>query len=335
MTSPAEFLNSAREAAAAGHPTSVTVRQLLEIWGSKRRGTRIATAVQRDLSAVGLATEPSFMKVSLDASVEVVAVDDKSGPGREPEDTSASLDELDPVGLTVGNIESAFGGIVSVSPNATFEEAQTKMMMNDYSQLAVMTGERSRAGAVTWESIARAKVRDANAQFSNAVIGDPQEVRFDADLFDVVGLIVSQGFVFVRDQTNRVSGIVTTSDLSEQYADLAKPFLHLGDIDQLLRRVIERTFTLDEVRTAIEDGATGGTCTSFDDLGMGDYQRVLENPERWSRLGWSLDRKVFIERLERLRGIRNDVMHFNPDPVTPEDLEDVRLFLQVLREFAA
>ena len=46
----------------------------------------------------------------------------------------------------------------------------------------------------------------------------------------------------------------------------------------------------------------------------------------------SLDRKVFINRLEQVSETRNDVMDFNPDPVTPEDLEEVRLFLQVLRE---
>lgn len=67
---------------------------------------------------------------------------------------------------------------------------------------------------------------------------------------------------------------------------------------------------------------------------MGDYQRVLENPERWKKLGWPLDRSIFIKRLDELRIVRNNVTHFNPDPVPAGTVEKLRSILKLLRDYA-
>lgn len=66
---------------------------------------------------------------------------------------------------------------------------------------------------------------------------------------------------------------------------------------------------------------------------MGDYQRVLENPARWAKLGWPLDRAAFIERLDEVRVGRNNVMHFNPEPVPGDAVEKLRYILKLLRDF--
>jgi hypothetical protein len=52
----------------------------------------------------------------------------------------------------------------------------------------------------------------------------------------------------------------------------------------------------------------------------------------------ALDRKVFTAQLDKVRLIRNDVMHFDPDGLSPDDLEVLRgfvQFLQKLREIAS
>jgi hypothetical protein len=72
---------------------------------------------------------------------------------------------------------------------------------------------------------------------------------------------------------------------------------------------------------------------SFDDLEIGDYQRVLENPARWAKLRWPLDRATFIRRLDELRVIRNNVMHFNPEPVPADAVDKLRYILKLLRDF--
>ncbi len=53
---------------------------------------------------------------------------------------------------------------------------------------------------------------------------------------------------------------------------------------------------------------------------FGEYIRLLENGERWTKLGLKIDRVKFTEQLRRIRDIRNDVMHFDPDGITEDAL---------------
>lgn len=62
---------------------------------------------------------------------------------------------------------------------------------------------------------------------------------------------------------------------------------------------------------------------------------TLENPARWEKLGLKIDRSTFVERLVEARNIRNDVMHFDPDGVEPNDLDKLRRFDQFLQRLRA
>lgn len=101
----------------------------------------------------------------------------------------------------------------------------------------------------------------------------------------------------------------------------------------MLRRLISHAFTLPEV-TALCDADGSRSVRAFDDLEMGDYQRVLENPKCWAKLGWPLDRGTFIKRLDELRVIRNNVMHFNPEPLPVNTVDRLRNILKLLRDFS-
>lgn len=104
----------------------------------------------------------------------------------------------------------------------------------------------------------------------------------------------------------------------------------LGEIENHIRRVISGSFTVDDL-AAIEDPADPERkVSSVADLTFGEYRRLLEAPERWARTKLPIDRGVFIEMLERVRAIRNDVMHFDPDGVPPDDLAVLRDFARFL-----
>ena len=107
-----------------------------------------------------------------------------------------------------------------MSPSATFEEAITEMAINGYPQLPVTVGDRTLRGAVTWESIARARHADPEAPFSKAII-PAREVPYDHHLVDVLAILTEFDFVVVRDQTNTIAGIVTSSDVASAYGSLA------------------------------------------------------------------------------------------------------------------
>jgi CBS domain-containing protein len=327
-------LKEARAKADEGQPVEITVRDLIALWGAKSRGHRLDQRIEADLANHGLTTSPNFRKVTLDTPVMMFAMasrdaddpTDSQQPAVEPEDG----DEVD-VGLTVGNLSSALGGVVSVNPHASIQEAITIMLVNDYSQLAVMSGTHSLSGAITWKSIAQARNANPNASFSDAVV-EANEVSYDKDLVDVLPILEAADFVFVRDEKRAVAGIVTNADVVHAYGELATPFFLIGELDQALRQVVAKTYSLSEVSSCCDaDGSR--EIRSFDELTMGDYQRMLENPANWAKLGWPLERSTIIRRLDELREIRNDIMHFNPDPVPPDAVAKLRNFTRLLRSY--
>lgn len=327
-----EWLKEARARADAKTPVSMPVRDMLARWDAKADGTAPYQRIDADLANHGLTTSPGYRKVSMDTIVRLIT------PAQDAEATghaSAGTDdenELD-VGLTVGNLPSALSGVVSVPPTATFDEAITVMMLNGYSQLAVLSGSHSLRGAVTWQSIAYTRHANPGASFADAII-PAREARYDQELVEVLPDLEAWDFVFVRDEKNAVAGIVTTADVVGKYRELSTPFILIGELDQVLRQLISRTFTLQEV-TSLCDADGSRSVTSFDDLEIGDYQRVLENPDRWAKLCWPLDRATFIKRLDDLRVIRNNVMHFNPKPLPTNTVERLRYILKLLRDFGA
>jgi CBS domain-containing protein len=321
-----EWLKEARALADAKDPVEIAVRDLLARWDAKARGARINQRIEADLANHGLATSPSFRKVTIDARVHLITA------SQDAEITGSGDDgnELD-VGLTIGNLPSALSGVVSVPPTATFDQVITTMVLNGYSQLAVLSGSHTLRGAVTWQSIAYARHASPTASFADAIV-PAREARYDQELVEVLSELEAWDFIFVRDEKNAVAGIVTTADVVGAYRELATPFFLIGELDQVLRQLISRTFTVEEV-TSLCDLDGSRAIESFDDLEMGDYQRVLENPDRWAKLGWPLDRGTFIKRLDELRVVRNNVMHFNPEPVPAEAVEQLRYILKLLRDF--
>jgi len=326
------MLTAARESADAGNPHRMTVRQLLSMWGAKGRGHRVVDRVAADLENYSLETRPDFRKVSIHSMVELI------GQPTAPDDVSeqptvveapATVDDLD-VGLTLGNVPSALSGVTFVKSEDTLATAMTTMRLNDYSQLAVLPSPRTLKGAVTWRSIAKALAHSPEATLSDA-IEPAADHPFDRDLVDVLAELYANDFVFVRNSTAEVAGIVTAADVVRLYGETATPFFIIGEIDHLLRSFVADEWTVEQVIEVCDPEQARGI-ESHDDPTFGDYQRMLEEPGRFSSLGWPLDRATFIHRLNEVREMRNSVAHFEPDPLDPDDVASLRHFLDLLRD---
>lgn len=331
-----ERLRQARKRADEHAAERISVRELLALWGATDRGDQVSR-IEADLANHGLVTSPSFRAVTLDAKVSLTT------PPDEAEDTaaveSAVLDDLPvaeddegggdlDVRLKVGNL-SPLSGIASVGPNSSIEEAITTMLLNDFSQLAVLSGPRNPRGAVTWRSIAQAIHQKSDASIADALEPQVEVVPYERDLFEVLPALRQRGFVFVQNESKEIAGIVTTADVARHYGDMATPFFQLGELDQTLRWILSRAFDIQTVRQLCNKPAI----TSFDRLSIGDYQHVLENKDAWKTLGWPLDRAAFISRLEEIRLIRNKVMHFHPDPVPEDAVDKLRMFNSLLHQY--
>ncbi len=165
------------------------------------------------------------------------------------------------------------------------------------------------------------------------------EIRSDRSLFEALTPIARHDYVLVRNSAdNRISGIITSSDLGQQFRQLAEPFLLIGEIENQLRRLLDGKFSADELQVSRNPDDPGRPIASIADLSFGEYIRVLEEPGRWARIGLKLDRATMKDDLDRVRAIRNDVMHFDPDPPNDDDirfLRDFSTFLRGLSELGA
>ena len=220
---------------------------------------------------------------------------------------------------------------LSVSPETKLEEAITHMLTNDFSQLPVMTNERDVKGMITWASIGSRLAMGKNCSVAREVMEQHHEIRSDASLISAIGFIAEHQYVLVRGLDQKITGIVTASDLSLQFQQLVEPFLLLGEIENHLRQVISQRFTPTELKSAKDPTDAKREVTSVADLTYGEYKRLLENPERWDKLNITVDRKTCMEKFESVRRIRNDVMHFDPDGIPENDLMTLREFARFLQ----
>ena len=157
-------------------------------------------------------------------------------------------------------------------------------------------------------------------------------MRGDTFLFDAINDIIHWECVLVRGADEKIMGIVTTSDLSREFRQLTEPFLLLSEIEQQIRALIDRGgFSADELSECRDGKDTSRVVSKVSDLTFGEYIRLLENPARWERLQLKLDRATFVERLGKIRDIRNDIMHFDPDPFGEADLILLRKFVAMLQ----
>ena len=327
---------------------SVTVREFLSWFGAQRRGYWIVSRIRDALTHSGLQTDPDFESAYIDLPITFTLAPETPTeappPPRTVEVAVADNIALSSIaGLTVvpsyadptyriSKLGAANKPPVFVAPDASLNEAVTLMLANDFSQLPVMTNERDVKGVVSWASIgARLSLGKAGI-FARELMDTPhQEIRAGASLFQAIPIIVQHNYVLVRGVDGRVRGIVTASDLSLQFQQLAEPFLLLGEIENHIRRIISDRFSKEELASARDPADTDRKVDTVADLTFGEYIRLLENPDRWSKLNLSIDRATFCKQLDRVRSIRNDVMHFDPDGIPPEDLDRLRDFDRFLQ----
>ena len=71
--------------------------------------------------------------------------------------------------------------------------------------------------------------------------------------------------------------------------------------------------------------------SSIDEMNFGDYVTIFGNEKQWNKLHIAADRKTFIEELETIRNVRNDVMHFRPAGLDEDRKDLLRHFVEYLR----
>lgn len=310
----------------APRPERLTVREFIGKFGWSKRTPYLLNHVRNQMESLDLRMTPDFGLPYLGATM-LIDLDSRFA-GAESESQSDPTHRID-------MLEAANRPPMRVASGAALNVATTIMLFHDYSQLPVMDNERDLKGIVSWESIgSRLSLGRDCGTVRNCTV-KAQEISGTTPLFEAISVIVEHGYVLIRGADRKISGIVTASDLSEQFVSMAGPFLFIGQIEGHLRQLIHRKFTIEELRRSslAPDKIEGAA-----DLTLGDYQNLLGKPENWEKLNFEIDRKEFVHHLERVREIRNEVMHFDPDGLGEDDvrmLRDVARFFENLVQMKA
>jgi predicted transcriptional regulator len=320
----------------AGKPVEpVTVRTFLWWFEAKRRGPHVVRYVRDQLARVNVATYPDFEGLWLDAPIGfILAAKDRSevecDKASEKDQQEAHDEPLlpwitrDPT-HRISKLAAANQKVVSVTPNDPFEKVVTLLLARDFSQLPVMTSDRTVKGIVSWKSIGSRLSLGKQPVYARDCMVEHHEVRANQSLFEAIPLIQTFDYVLVRAEDQIISGIITASDLSSQFYSLSEPFLLLSEIENLIRNMIGGKFTAAELQSA-KDPSDTKLVSTVDDLTFGGYLRLLENSALWQKVGINIDRSVFCTDLNNVRTIRNNVTHFDPDGITEDELEKLRDF---------
>ena len=252
-------------------------------------------------------------------------------------DIATELEEREVIVTIRKGIPAASRPPMLVRRNEAVNRALTLMIDNDFSQLVVANSNRARVeGIFSWQSYGQAILAGkCPERVQDCMSHNFAEVNEEKPLFDAVREVLRNHMLVVRSKDNCLCGCVTQLDVAEVFIDLAEPFLFLGQIENHLRDLVERMrLSLQELRSlADERDLTREEVKRVDDLTLGELIRAIQNPEFWQRLGLNHDRKILLDRLERVRKIRNRIMHFDADGIAPAEkcyLKETRRILQEL-----
>ena len=331
-----------------GRKRSVRVRDLLGWFHAQRRGLLVVREIRAALRKAKVATDPDFEVAYIDERVRLIPIEKRAGSKQTSkavvvEDRRGAVEAKSPtvVGGSVpdpapriGMLKAANSQPLTVTRDTELSKAVALMLLHDYSQLPVMQGDRQVDGLISWKSIGRSRIgKNSPSAFVRDCMDQVEIIRSDMHLFEAVRVIAEKEVVLVRTSENRIGGLVTTSDISIQFVALSEPFLLVSEIENHIRRLIDGKFSLDQLKAARDPNDAERTIENVANLTFGEYVRLLENPDNWSRLGYELSGAECVKRLRQVGRIRNDVMHFHPDGISPEDMEllrDTRKFLQAL-----
>lgn len=322
MTLPPELKNAAAE------PVTLTVADLLGLFGERNRDPEIVGRIEAELASARLRCVPALLHGNLGSTVTVRAAEEERQD--EAPETGAEEQAPAPASLRVRDLPTARldeGALVCLSPADDLPHARMVMLERNFSQLPVMSGPYMLKGVVSWQSIALAHAGGKCDSLADATLPAP-EVSIEAELLVTIPDINRHNCVFVRDTDQKISGLVTAADLSLEFGRLTGPFLLLGEIERRLRRCVDRMCpTAGELR----DASGYGSAESPDDLTIGQIIRIFRTPERWARLNWELPHDGFVGKLNEIRMIRNEVAHFRPNPLTAAQRQQVEIFAGMVK----
>jgi hypothetical protein len=298
-------------------------------------GRRIKDDISRELRKLKVTTEPSFRgkdvqefnliksrprptrqsgPTNLDAQPIVPEQDENGGDLGELSIANQFpcyvLRESDPKVLFQRLVESGKRGLVLVVEKADLPQKQ--------GELADPVLRRP-VGVVTWESYSQTIVNmPGNEGKDKLVMPSPLEAMNKDialaygtdDLIHSLQRIEKQGVLVVLNSNETVAGIATKRDIHNELAEELIPYQLIGLIENLLRSKIEEADFPAEV---FVKASNNPDTTSVDKLEFSNYVGIFASPDNFRKLKVHGAAKEMGQLLNKVRILRNHLMHFNQE----------------------
>lgn len=307
------FIDILEEVKTTRKPVKTYPSVALQHLGVSRRGIRVNETINELLDSYDVYSSPDFGNVWFYDQIEIIPKP-KVKAGKEDY-------EIDPVPriskMKAANLDREFEegrgkGLISVSRDNSIQEAITLMILHDFSQLPVFYSPKGEVdGMISWKSIGRNLGLGKKCLTVNDCKEDITILKHDTPLFEAVKDVLEKEVVLVRKKDRTISGIITATDIGEEFISLAEPFLFIEQIENHLRRLLHEKFSPEEIQFNSKYEEKTREIKNLSDMTFGQYVRILEHPDRFEKLELNIDRSLFVKQLEDVRKIRNDVMHFD------------------------
>ncbi len=299
----------------------VTPRELFLFFNFEKRTKGNRSDVNEFLNENQLEVVPDYMTSRVDEKITL-----------RHKKRAKSKKTIEPI-QRIQLLDSANTPPATVTREAQLKEAMTLMMMNNFSQLPVVSGSRTVHGVITWESIGYGLTNGSESDLvKDFISNDVTILDYKTPLLDAISTILEKEFVLVQKSDKSLCGIVTLADISAQFLTVAEPFILLEQIENHIRQLLDGKFLVNELNEYCKIGDMEREIEHIDDLSFGDYVRIIEKPEHWDRLQLSIERTHFIKHLDKIREIRNDIMHFDPEGISTEQKAELVKMANFLSE---
>lgn len=299
---------------------SITPRELINAFGFEKRTSGNRAFINKFLQDKKLETIPDYINAWIDGEIKL-----------RHKKKAKSKRGADPI-QRIKILAAANKEPVTIKRDANLKEATTLMMYHNYSQLPVISTPKNIVGYISWETIG-SKITNGivSDKVSDYLSKDIAILDYEKSLIEAIKVVIEKEFAVVQKSDKSISGIVTIADISEQFLTLTEPFLLLEQIENHIRQILDGKFLVVELKEfcKVEDQIER-EIEHIDDLTFGDYVRIIENQTHWGKLNLPIDRVHFIQQLEKVRIIRNDIMHFNPEGITEIQREDLKKMARLL-----
>jgi len=288
---------------------TMTAREFIGKFGFCRRTSGNCAYIDNYLRQQELTVEPKYDEVWIDSEIIL-----------QHKPLAQTRCQQDPV-VRIKVIEAANRPPVYVKNDDTLQKAITLMQLYDYSQLPVSTGSlRNVCGYISWKSIVNSISRgETSGIVKDYKVGEVRKLSCDTPILEAIYEVFKNDFVLVEDNTHNVTGIITTTDISQQFLINTQSYILLSEIEKQIRQLLNDKLLLEDLKQACQE--QGRTVNSIDDLTFGEYIHLMQKEKNWKKLNCNIDKVTFLEELDIVRQIRNDIMHFEPEGISDEQNE--------------